>query len=530
MISGYDEHGGIAVQHHVLGQSPETSDHSELSQLHPDEVTHGILHSHIKHEVDEISMDPDDFSTMNPSILANLDNNLQTLAGLVSLPPPENHLSSIHNQSATAMMLTSTIPCKRKDRERCAWTPEEDHLLRLAVQLYGDKTEKWAKIAACVPGRTNKNCRKRWFHSLDPSLRKGAWTPEEDELLRQGVERYQGQWSKIAEAIPGRTDDQCAKRWRESLDPSIDRAEWSHEEDGLLLEKYEELGSQWQKISQFFPGRPGLHCRNRWRKIQRSMNQKSREKEKLTQALMAPVESKLTQEILNSSESMVNAEFIAMSHPDNMLHQAEFQLGEHEGKAYGCGVDNCIASFIDSSGLFYHMKVSHPRIDSSLRPYRCGLLGCNKKYKNINGLTYHIKHAKNTSGHGNSNLHGGLDPIEKPYKCPHEGCDKSYRNPNGLQYHQTHAHGPGEEEMQKAFICSVEGCHKSYMNPNGLAYHFRHGHPELLDSSYYLVSDDTRLTSEHTIHHETLTEPLEPHHHELLRGHELTEDQLSPLR
>ncbi|ORX94530.1 hypothetical protein K493DRAFT_30240 [Basidiobolus meristosporus CBS 931.73] len=470
---------------------------------------------------------------MNPSILANLDTNLQTLAGLVSLPSTGSSLSSIHSQSEASLMITSTIPCKRKDRQRCAWTPEEDNLLRLAVQLYGDKTEKWAKIAACVPGRTNKNCRKRWFHSLDPSLRKGAWTPEEDELLRQGVERYQGQWSKIAEAIPGRTDDQCAKRWRESLDPAIDRAEWSPEEDGLLLEKYEELGSQWQKISQFFPGRPGLHCRNRWRKIQRSMNQKSREKEKLTQALMAPVESKLTQDILNTSQSMVTADFVAISHSDSLL-PTEFQFGEHEGKAYGCGVDNCLASFLDSSGLFYHMKVSHPRIDPALRPYRCGLLGCNKKYKNINGLTYHIKHAKNTSGHGNSGMHGGLDQIEKPYKCPHEGCDKSYRNPNGLQYHQTHAHGPEEEEMEKPFICSVEGCDKSYMNPNGLAYHFRHGHPELLDSSYYVVSDEASLSTEHeSVHHSIESEHTIHQTLEQLRHHpglQEEEEQLSPLR
>ncbi|KAK9764638.1 hypothetical protein K7432_007695 [Basidiobolus ranarum] len=521
---------------------------------HNNEVAHAVMHGHIKHEGHEISIHPDDFSTMNPSILASLDTNLQTLAGLVSMPPSANNLSSVHSGVATSIVTNSIVPCKRKDRERCAWTPEEDNLLRLAVQLYGDKTEKWAKIAACVPGRTNKNCRKRWFHSLDPSLRKGAWTPEEDELLRQGVERYQGQWSKIAEAIPGRTDDQCAKRWRESLDPSIDRAEWSPEEDGLLLERYEELGSQWQKISQFFPGRPGLHCRNRWRKIQRSMNQKSREKEKLTQALMAPVESKLTHDILHTPESIVGADFSVIGHPHTLLHQSELQLGDHEGQPYGCGIDNCIASFGDSSGLFYHMKVSHPRIDSSLRPYRCGLFGCNKKYKNINGLTYHIKHAKNTSGHGSSSIHGGLDQIEKPYRCPHEGCDKSYRNPNGLQYHQNHAHGPQEDEMEKPFICSVEGCNKTYMNPNGLAYHFRHGHPELLDSSYFAVAD-TELTpeheqvhhqeghihSEHTMQHDFQThehlqhhehtEHLSHHHDELQEhhGHELTEE-LSPLR
>ena len=103
-----------------------------------------------------------------------------------------------------------------------------------------------------------------FIHSI-PLFHKGPWTAEEDRLLRERVAQYPGQWSRVAEGIQGRTDDQCAKRWRESLDPEIDRTKWRPEEDRLLLEKYSEFGTQWQKIATFFQGRPGLHCRNRWR-------------------------------------------------------------------------------------------------------------------------------------------------------------------------------------------------------------------------------------------------------------------------
>ncbi|KAJ1827716.1 hypothetical protein LPJ56_001515, partial [Coemansia sp. RSA 2599] len=161
-------------------------------------------------------------------------------------------------------------------KSRAAWTTEEDRLLRVGVAVYGPNTESWPRIAMLVPGRTNKSCRKRWFHSLDPTLHKGPWTAEEDDLLRQRVARYPSQWSRVAEGIPGRTDDQCAKRWRESLDPEIDRGKWRPEEDRLLLEKFAEFGTQWQKIATFFQGRPGLHCRNRWRKIQRIISQKEK--------------------------------------------------------------------------------------------------------------------------------------------------------------------------------------------------------------------------------------------------------------
>ncbi|OMJ24158.1 Transcriptional activator Myb [Smittium culicis] len=156
---------------------------------------------------------------------------------------------------------------------RSMWTISEDRLLTLGVRLYGANTESWPKIAVLVPGRTNKACRKRWFHSLDPSLHKGSWSAEEDSLLINWVTKLPGQWSKIAKKIQGRTDDQCAKRWRESLDPSISRSKWTKVEDDILIEKYNELGAQWQKIATFFQGRPGLHCRNRWRKIQRRSQQ-----------------------------------------------------------------------------------------------------------------------------------------------------------------------------------------------------------------------------------------------------------------
>ncbi|KAJ2069970.1 hypothetical protein GGI08_000058 [Coemansia sp. S2] len=165
---------------------------------------------------------------------------------------------------------------------RAAWTREEDSLLMVGVRVYGPNTESWPRIAMLVPGRTNKSCRKRWFHSLDPSLHKGPWTSEEDALLRQRVMQFPAQWSRVAEGITGRTDDQCAKRWRESLDPEIDRGKWRPEEDRLLLDKYKEYGTQWQKIATFFHGRPGLHCRNRWRKIQRIISQKERKSGPIT--------------------------------------------------------------------------------------------------------------------------------------------------------------------------------------------------------------------------------------------------------
>ncbi|KAI8066820.1 hypothetical protein BC940DRAFT_257414 [Gongronella butleri] len=363
---------------------------------------------------------------------------------------------------------------RRRFGERAPWTAKEDKLLRAAVEEYGDKTEKWSRIAECVPGRTNKNCRKRWFHSLDPKLRKGAWTPEEDEILCEAVKKFHSKWSKIADLLEGRTDDQCAKRWRESLDPAIDRSKWSVEEDELLMHKFTEMGSQWQKIATFFEGRPGLHCRNRWRKLQRitnARNEDERRKNSHGNPLDAPnsptssassASDPLDTAIASCSASSSNQRmhpFISSHHhppprpqspslgsaaarinangstsnasttppPSIAFHdkrQQDYEAPEPLAhlNPYGCDMPACQAAFRNSNDLFYHMKNFHPDIATIAKPYRCGVPKCNKKYKNINGLQYHLREAKGTTGHAyalanpnaanDESLHAADDAIE----------------------------------------------------------------------------------------------------------------------
>ncbi|ORZ10984.1 hypothetical protein BCR41DRAFT_356802 [Lobosporangium transversale] len=322
----------------------------------------------------------------------------------------------------------AAAPRKRDRGERIVWTPEEDEFLRAAVQKYGDKTEKWAKIAACVPGRTNKNCRKRWFHSLDPKLKKGPWTPEEDHLLRTGVEMFKGQWSKIAERIPGRTDDQCAKRWREGLDPHIDRAAWTPEDDLILLQRFEEFGSQWQKIALAFPGRPGINHMKRVNKKrgQGSSNDaailaETRRLEALLDTHNDDFESDAnyhvnSDDILLMRDSFFDEEFLehgitldddsfAKLASDIKGDQADNSEPEDDTKPYGCAILDCNFMSSSPSLLYYHIKASHAGTTVE-KPFRCTMPGCEmrKRYKNINGLQYHVTHAKNSPGHtGHSN-------------------------------------------------------------------------------------------------------------------------------
>ena len=53
------------------------------------------------------------------------------------------------------------------------WTTEEDNLLKEAVYIYGENTEKWKIIATHVPGRTNKACRKVPLHPIHLNVDSG---------------------------------------------------------------------------------------------------------------------------------------------------------------------------------------------------------------------------------------------------------------------------------------------------------------------------------------------------------------------
>ncbi|KAH6689790.1 Homeodomain-like protein, partial [Plectosphaerella plurivora] len=155
---------------------------------------------------------------------------------------------------------------------RRMWTAAEDEKLKAMVQQYGDARGSqghWKAIAASCPGRTAKDCRKRWFHSLHPALRKGRWTEQEDRVLLDAYAELGPAWHDIALMIPGRKDDQCSKRYNEILDPSAKTRlrRWTAEEDGVLTQGVIELGHRWSAISARLQNRPPLTCRNRWRHL-----------------------------------------------------------------------------------------------------------------------------------------------------------------------------------------------------------------------------------------------------------------------
>jgi hypothetical protein len=153
------------------------------------------------------------------------------------------------------------------------WTKDEDGRLRAAVAALGAKNWKRVSIEYLASQRSDVQCLHRWNKVLKPGLVKGPWTAGEDKIIRTCILQGISKWSEIAANVPGRIGKQCRERWFNHLDPSIKKGDWSEQEDLILCKSQAQIGNKWCDIAKLLPGRSENAVKNRWNSATRRRQQ-----------------------------------------------------------------------------------------------------------------------------------------------------------------------------------------------------------------------------------------------------------------
>ncbi|KAF7809483.1 transcription factor MYB41-like [Senna tora] len=97
-------------------------------------------------------------------------------------------------------------------------------------------------------------------------VKKGPWSPEEDEKLLDYITKHgSGNWKTVPKhAGLNRCGKSCRLRWTNYLRSDIKRGSFTQEEEQLIINLHSVLGNKWSKIATHLPGRTDNEIKNLW--------------------------------------------------------------------------------------------------------------------------------------------------------------------------------------------------------------------------------------------------------------------------
>ncbi|KAJ0015074.1 hypothetical protein Pint_21867 [Pistacia integerrima] len=106
--------------------------------------------------------------------------------------------------------------CYKQKLRKGLWSPEEDEKLLNYITKHGHGC--WSSVPRLAGlQRCGKSCRLRWINYLRPDLKRGAFSLQEENLIIELHAVLGNRWSQIAAQLPGRTDNEIKNLWNSSI-------------------------------------------------------------------------------------------------------------------------------------------------------------------------------------------------------------------------------------------------------------------------------------------------------------------------
>ncbi|KAL6551571.1 hypothetical protein OROGR_007725 [Orobanche gracilis] len=106
--------------------------------------------------------------------------------------------------------------CDKIGLKKGPWTPEEDQKLLAYIDEHGHGSWRALPTKAGLQ-RCGKSCRLRWTNYLRPDIKRGKFSLQEEQTIIQLHALLGNRWSAIATHLPKRTDNEIKNYWNTHL-------------------------------------------------------------------------------------------------------------------------------------------------------------------------------------------------------------------------------------------------------------------------------------------------------------------------
>ncbi|KAM6930968.1 snRNA-activating protein complex subunit 4 [Xenentodon cancila] len=229
----------------------------------------------------------------------------------VSRRHQENHWEEIAEELGTGrtgfMCLQMFQRFVSDSLKRGSWTPDEDALLReLVDKMRIGNFIPYTQMSYFMEGREPGQLIYRWNQVLDPSLKKGLWSKEEDQLLLQAVAHLGEKWWKVRLEVPGRTDSACRDRYLDCLKMDLKKGPFDEQERELLQKLVQKYGvGRWSKIAAEIPHRVDAQCLREWKRLSKPPHQIRKKAKNRKKAAPVKAKKRIRKRLVQIKEEML---------------------------------------------------------------------------------------------------------------------------------------------------------------------------------------------------------------------------------